>query len=142
MSAAEEQTQRCPVICKKDGQPCSGVPTSSRYCVAHSPQSNEWRAAGGRATRASERAARALPSRLRPIAEGLDRAFAAVEAGKLDPKIANSMATLAGAIVKVFQATEYEQRLRLLEQRASDEGLLQDARGWRAGGVIAWPMDD
>jgi hypothetical protein len=45
-----------------------------------------------------------------------------VESGDLEPNVANSMATLSRAIVAVSAATDLEDRLTTLEQRAGIQG--------------------
>ncbi len=45
-----------------------------------------------------------------------------VSNGELEPSVGNSMATIARAIVAVSQATDLEERLTALEQRAGIHG--------------------
>ena len=58
-----------------------------------------------------------LPARLRPVADLLEKALEEVHEGQLDPRVATAMASLAGALVRVFQAGEMEERMRKLEQQ-------------------------
>jgi hypothetical protein len=52
----------------------------------------------------------------------LFHALKRVESGDLEPGVGNSMATIARAIVAVSQATDLEDRLSVLEQRAGIQG--------------------
>lgn len=61
-----------------------------------------------------------LPERLRPIADTLAGALDEVHRGELDPRQATAMAALAGALVRVVTAGEYEERLRTLEAALRD----------------------
>lgn len=56
-----------------------------------------------------------LPPRLRPVLERLERALEGLESGEVDPRMATAMASLTGAIVKVMQASDLEERLREVE---------------------------
>src|SRR4051794_38526727 len=103
MSDADTNIQRCPAL-RKDGSPCRAKPTASGWCVGHDPQSTNWRVKGGANTTRAHRADKLLPARLRPVADGLMRAFAGVEAGTFDLKRAACMAALASALVRVVQA--------------------------------------
>jgi hypothetical protein len=49
--------------------------------------------------------------------EGLERAFAAVEAERMDARTGTALATIAAAIVRAVTASEQEERLRALEQQ-------------------------
>jgi hypothetical protein len=49
-----------------------------------------------------------LPSRLRPTFDRLEAAMKEVHEGRLDPRQATAMASLAGAMVKVIKAGEQE----------------------------------
>jgi hypothetical protein len=64
----------------------------------------------------------------RILAISLTRRFG-VESGEVDPEQANALTTLASAILRVYQASEFEERLRQLEQQAADEGLWRDRKG-------------
>jgi hypothetical protein len=58
------------------------------------------------------------PSTPEEIKGVLARAMVDVRAGKLDPRRASALTYMAGALLKAFDATEVEQRLRRLEQQA------------------------
>jgi hypothetical protein len=66
---------------------------------------------------------KALSERLRPVADMLSQALEVVLAGDLDPRQASAMAALAGALVRVVNAGEREERLRALESTALAVGL-------------------
>ena len=113
--------QRCPAL-RKDGQPCRAAAGASGFCVGHDPASAEARAKGGRHTGRAARALRLLPERLRPVADMLASALVEVHSGALEPRQASAMAAVAGALVRVVQAGEMEERVRALEAQAEKKG--------------------
>lgn len=119
MSTAPAISQQC-LATRKDGTPCQGTATASGYCFAHDPASREARAKGGRNRSNAARSLRMLPERLRPIADKLAAALDEVHSGVLDPRQASAMAALAGALVRVVQAGELEDRVRDLEAAAKE----------------------
>jgi hypothetical protein len=56
-----------------------------------------------------------LPERLKPVAELLERALEEVYEGKMEPRSARAIAALSGALLRVIQGGELEERLRRLE---------------------------
>ena len=120
MSAARSDAQRCPAI-RVDGEPCTAMGGSSGFCVGHDPAAAEARRKGGAATSRASRAARLLPTRLRPVAALLEAALTQVHSGELEPRRASAMASLAGALIKTLNAGELEERLRNLESIARDQ---------------------
>jgi hypothetical protein len=115
-SETGEKRQPCAAV-RKDGTQCKGNATAnSPYCFAHTPDANANRAKGGRATRKSERAARLLPVRMQPVSALLSTALQEVYDGKLEPKQASAMAALASALCRIYQVSEFEERIRHLEQ--------------------------
>ena len=113
-TAARPVSQRCPAV-RTDGRPCTAKPTTTGYCIGHTPEAQESRRKGGRNTSRAARSKRLLPARLRPVAERLEVAFEEIHRGELDPRIATAMASLAGALVRVITSGEVEERLRVLE---------------------------
>ena len=81
---------------------------------------------GGRATSRAERAGKLLPSRLQPVVTILENALGEVHSGKLDPRAASAMASLAGALVRTITAGELEERLRALEDRGAGRDASND----------------
>jgi hypothetical protein len=114
---SESQRLRCRAT-RRDGRPCTAPAILHGLCVGHSPGAGAARVKGGRATSKRERADKLLPARLRPILDRLERALVQVHEGDLSPGKASAMSGLAGAIVRVYQTSELEERLRALEQRA------------------------
>ncbi|MBF6591672.1 MAG: hypothetical protein IVW57_14260 [Ktedonobacterales bacterium] len=119
MSETSPDGQRCPAT-RRDGTPCQAKATASGWCFAHDPAAKANRAKGGRATRKSVRALRMLPERLRPVADILGTALREVYDGTLEPRQASAMAAVAGALVRVIQAGELEERVRQLETAARE----------------------
>jgi hypothetical protein len=102
---------RNPQLCsasRRDGMPCTGKPLASGFCFAHDPHAGEWRRKGGQQRANGERAVKRLPSRLRPLVEGLETAFAQVLAGKLDAAQARALASLASSLLEVYAAVDLE----------------------------------
>lgn len=119
MSNSLADPQQCRAT-RKDGSQCRGQATASGYCFAHDPAASEGRARGGRNRSRAARSIKALPERLRPIADTLAGALDEVHRGELDPRQATAMAALAGAYVRVLTAGEYESRIRALETAMRD----------------------
>ncbi len=104
---------------RKDGQRCRATPTKDGFCLAHSPALADKRRAayalGGRNRARHRRLAKLVPPRLLPVFDLLEEALQEVHAGDLDPRRAQAMASLAGAMGRVLTAGELESRLRRLE---------------------------
>jgi hypothetical protein len=119
-----EATRSDPKRCagtKKDGTPCTApVMGEGAYCFAHDParagERERAREKGGANSATRARIERLVPSTLRPTIGKLIDALDEVHDGKLDPKVANAMAALAGAIVRAYNIGVVEQRLEALEQ--------------------------
>ena len=109
--------QRCPAV-RKDGAQCTARPGPSGYCIGHDAGAQAARRKGGRGKSRAERAGKLLPARLRPVADVLEAALGEVYRGELDPRQAQAMSSLAGAIVRDITAGELEDRLRTLEAKA------------------------
>lgn len=111
------------VACKaltKNGRPCQGRPLADGYCRFHSATTaeaqQEARRRGGQNKAKTVRLGRLVPPRLIPIFDTLEEAMNECYSGELEPRIAQALASLAGAMVKVIAAGEMEERLRKLEQ--------------------------
>jgi hypothetical protein len=104
---------------RRDGTPCKAAGMLDGWCFAHHPDREEERRAsrekGGRGKATSARIARLVPATLRPVIGTLVGALDEVHAGTLDPRQANAMAALAGAIVRAYSVGVLEQRIEALE---------------------------
>ncbi len=104
----------------KTGNPCRGRPGESGYCFAHDPATKDKREAarvkGGENSSHAARLEKLLPSRLGPTFDRLEAAMKEVHEGRLDPRQATAMASLAGAMVKVIKAGEEEASTKLAPQ--------------------------
>ena len=104
----------------KTGKPCHGRPGESGYCFAHDPATKDKREAarvkGGENSSHATRLEKLLPSRLRPTFDRLEAAMKEVHEGRLDPRQATAMASLAGAMVKIIKAGEEEASTPLAPQ--------------------------
>ena len=89
------------------------------WCFAHHPDREAERRAsrekGGRGKATRARLDRLVPATLKPTISKLLDALDEVHAGTLDPRQANAMAALAGAIVRVYQVGTLEERIAALE---------------------------
>ena len=115
------QTDRPPCSAPtKTGKPCHGRPGESGYCFAHDPSTKDERDAarvkGGENSSRAARLEELLPSHLRPMFDGLEAAMKELREGRLDPRQATAMASLAGAMVKVIKAGEEEASTKLAPQ--------------------------
>ena len=111
---------------RKNGQPCQAPAGEDGYCFGHSPRLAEARRAGssrgGRHKRTEARATRLMPEVLRPVLYKLLHGMAEVDAGRMDPRVATALASLASATVKVYEVASLEQRLLALEEQSARVG--------------------
>jgi hypothetical protein len=105
------------------------VARPSGYCWNHDPELAEARkegnSRGGRNRSNAKRASRELIAveardARANLVPGLTRAFEKVEAGDLAPNVANSMATIAKALVEVTNATQVDAEIEELRQAIED----------------------
>lgn len=123
-----------PTLCsatRRDGEPCRARPTRDGLCMAHSPTLREKaqsaRRAGGYNSARAARLGKLVPPRLMSVYDRLEEALRQVHQGELEPRIAQAMAALAGALVKVLTSGELESRVRALEERQPGN----NSRRWR-----------
>src|SRR5438128_1357497 len=113
---------------RTNGQPCQAPAGEDGYCFGHSPRLAEARRAGssrgGRHKRTEARAARMMPEVLRPVLYKLLHGMQDVDAGRMDPRVATALASLALAVVKVYQVGVLEDQQRDLQDRV--EALERD----------------
>lgn len=115
----DDTQERCTAT-RADGRPCTAPVMRDGLCFGHQPRDIEACARGGQISRRGSKAMRMLPTRLRPVAELLEKALEEVHTGKLDPLAARAMASLANALVNVFKAGELEEQARQLETMLAD----------------------
>ena len=105
---------------RSDGTPCTARARPSGFCWAHDPELREKRRAacraGGQNKANAARAQRLVPSQLRPALDLLIRGMDEVYRGVLEPAKYSAMASGAGAIARLFQTAEMDERLTLLER--------------------------
>ena len=118
VATTEGKRQRCREV-KADGSRCRAWATASGLCIFHTPGGQEARRKGGMNSSRKARADKLLPLRLRPLLELLEQALVEVHDGNLGHSQGSAMATLAGAIVKLYESGVLEERLTALEQRAA-----------------------
>jgi hypothetical protein len=118
----------------------------------HGPRAAEVQRRGGAARSNVNRAVKLVPARLVPVFTRMERVFVSLDEGAYDPDKADeciyhlrramAMATVAGALLKLVQAGELEERMRLLEREASEAGLDRERDRYgrqKAGGRVQWP---
>ncbi len=121
MTEATATAAKCRGV-RADGRPCeAAILVSDHWCFAHHPdlatQRAEARERGGANSSNVSRLRRHLrPSALGPVFNRLEAALAQVHDGDLAPARAAAMATVARALIGVWEITELEQRIEQLEQ--------------------------
>ncbi|HLZ70493.1 MAG TPA: hypothetical protein VKV26_11390 [Dehalococcoidia bacterium] len=112
---------------KRDGRPCPARPLpDSTYCFGHDPQKAVERTAarkrGGYGRSSAARASRHLPEHLHGVQARLLRLMDDVEAGRIPPRAAEVVGTLAGRLIdlsrfayELGEAKELTERLAALE---------------------------
>ncbi len=129
----------------KSGNPCRGRPRESGFCFAHDPSSKDKREAarvkGGKNSSRASRLEKLMPSRLRPTFDLLETAMKDVYAGRLDPRQASAMASLAGAMVKVIKAGEEEASAEIPPQmivKDLDKWYAKNRERWNRKPIMSW----
>ena len=110
---------------RRDGQRCrSTVVLPSGFCAMHDPARQAEvaaaRARGGKQKATSARLGQLVPASLKPTLGLLLTAIEEAYEGSLPPARASAMASLAGAIVRLYTAGTLEERLQALEQAHAD----------------------
>ncbi len=116
-----------PRICagvRKDGTPCRTVATADGYCFAHSAACQERtaraRAQGGKNSSRAVRARKKMGADLHDISKMIEAALAGVYKGTMTPQQGQSIASLAGAWVRLQEHAEVVEELE--ELRARERG--------------------
>ncbi len=114
----------------KEGKPC-GAPAleGADHCVMHSGRAAELGSKGGRRRTVyspdglKEFAAPRSAADLRDL---LAQSIIEIRAGKLDPKLANSISYLGAGFLRALEVSDLETRLQTLEERTeNDDGKSQ-----------------
>jgi len=105
---------------RADGAPCgSTVVLASGLCFIHDPGRAVERSAasakGGRGKSRIARVEKLVPATLRPVLTLLLQVLEEARDGRIAPAQANAVATVAGAIVKVYGSATVEQQIAALE---------------------------
>ena len=111
---------------RRDGQPCTVGAGAAGLCFFHDPAMAEARAHGRHVGGINRRNMRrlkdavpldAMPAKLHEVLNHLMGALDETYDGQLEPQIARAMATLSGAIVRLYEIGELAVRVQALEQR-------------------------
>ena len=106
---------------RRDGQPCTVHARVSGYCFYHDPalaeKREQGRQLGGHARRHVARFQKKAPQELRDVLDQLMQALEETYGGQLEPRVATAMATLCGAIVRIYELGELAERVKALEER-------------------------
>jgi hypothetical protein len=105
---------------RKDGSPCRVRARPGRpFCAFHDPDLQEQREAarvsGGHGKRTAHRLDKLTPHSLRPVLATLFETLEGLKDGTVEPRQGTAMASVATAIVRLFEVSELEIRLRELE---------------------------
>jgi hypothetical protein len=118
-----DEAPRCRAT-RADGTPCQGPARPSGYCFAHDPDLARRRAEGRRkGGRERSRKAAVLPPdaedlplrSLQDVAAMLAATVNQVRRGELDSKVGNTLAVLAGQLMKAIEGGDLEPRLEAIE---------------------------
>lgn len=107
---------------RKDGQACRARAVVNGLCIGHQPPNPEWRRKGGQNSSTAHRLQKFVPSQLKSLFKTLEAAMIEVHSGKLDHRKGQAMASLASAMVKLFEVGLVEERLEWLEEMMKGEG--------------------
>ena len=103
------------------GKPCGGYAIAgSPYCFAHAPEQRDKRDAarrrGGQAGRVATLAESSVTVRsLGDVVALVEATINDVRAGRVDVRIANSVAVLAGVAIRAIERSDLDARLEALE---------------------------
>lgn len=107
---------------RTNGSPCKATATPSGLCCFHDPELQkpmaDARRRGGVNRSNAARASKRIPKDMQALASQLMEAISECYTGDLDPKRLSAMASGAGAVVRVHEVGEFEQRLEALETAA------------------------
>lgn len=109
----------------KLGEPCRANPIrGGDYCLKHDPtlgnERREWSSAGGKGRSNVSRASKRLPEDLKGTLEVLYRALSGLESGDVEATRATAIASVARAIVTVYEVAELELRLQQIERSVTE----------------------
>jgi hypothetical protein len=122
---------KCLAIAKSGSRCNRPALTGKTFCLMHDVDSDDARREaarrGGRSRSTKARAAKQIPPAMsaEDLAGWLSLLFTNVMAGRIEPKIGTACATIARTLHEVKHATELEDRIAELEQRA---GVMNDRR--------------
>jgi hypothetical protein len=114
---------------RKDGEPCRSTAGANGFCLWHDPERaaerDRARKTGGAHKATHYRMGERVPPVLRVTLEQLVKALKDTGAGTMDPRVGSAQAAIAGAIVRVYEASIGEQQAAELERRIAQ---LEQAR--------------
>ncbi len=106
---------------RRDGARCQGKARASGFCFAHDDALRQARSAGntqgGRNKATATRLDKIVPATLKPVLSKLLTAMDDTCDGTMEARQATALASLAGAVVRVYELAALEERLNRLEEQ-------------------------
>ena len=113
------------IICsasKVSGNPCTAIVVTGRqYCVGHLPESSDGRAKGGEQSSALARLQKYIPKDLKELKTDLFKALDDVHKERISPQQGAAMATIANAIIRVYETAELNAELQEAKEMIAEK---------------------
>ena len=113
------------VICsakRTTGEPCTAVVVHGReHCVGHLPESTEGRAKGGAYRSALARLQKYIPQDLSELKTDMFKALDDVHKERISPQQGASMATIANAIIRIYETAELNAELQEAKEMIAEK---------------------
>lgn len=120
----QQAKRQCKAV-NRHGTPCRATPLRERpYCLRHDPelakQRDAWNLKGGQNRSNAVRAEKRMPGTLRETLDMLYRTLEGLESGAVPASRATAIASVARAVVAVFEMGEMELRLSEIEKQLAE----------------------
>jgi hypothetical protein len=122
---------------RRNGRPCKAPARANGLCWFHDPavaaERDAARVAGGHAKSNAARVQAYMPDSLKPVLAKLIAALDETHEGALAPSQAQALASLAGAIGKLYEVAQLEAKIEQIEAKAQQQATQP------MGGRTRWP---